>query len=164
MKPYQKTHESYSKFSDLVCRDLLEKFRESIKESLDNQKNMVLNEVMSKALPHWNSCEWSSYGAYPHYTSEDGNISINVLNGQIFRKGGEFRVIPTSVTSTDLFISMFGPDPRILAVEVRPGVFEFQSEKGDNFRVFSTGKNSWDIRYQKQLEGKWLELVPYDFT
>ncbi len=132
---------------------LLSRFRSDVRSSLETPNvDSILNELVQTIRPDMGDCIWNA-SPYPRFTSKDGSIGIDVLEGTLFERGLSLRSLPWRLKNNPLVVSVCEKEEKLLGSEIEQGVWEFSNKNKEEYRLVNE-KNLY-----RKFDGSWAKKV-----
>src|SRR3990167_3713584 len=123
-------------------------------------RDEILNTVLKRLNPSFQPIQWKASPQFPYFTSSDGSIYFNLLQGHLYQKGDQIKPLPRIIREHPDLCAFFYPSQLIFVFEIQPNMFEFSSKNGEKMRVFVDPSDHLTI--QKEMEGRWAQkIVPF---
>lgn len=113
--------------------NLLRQIRGPIAKAMEGDNaNIVINALIKKIDPEASEQQWNIYGDFPMFLAADGFSQIDVLKGDLLRRGQGEITLPDTIRKHDYLKSMFGSEERVLASRASWQIYTFKDKTGND--------------------------------
>lgn len=123
-----------------------------------NRRDFILNQVLQMIYPDEIDRSWQPSHQFPHYTTADGQIQIDIIHAQIKHIGYPVQPLPSSIRSKQEFIDLFGEQSHMEGMALHINRYQF-AFNGRAYRVEIDANGS--LIFQLQAEKEWAQFQKY---
>jgi len=117
----------------------------------------ILNGIYHQFFPEAQALVWKNDSLFPVYSTEDGSVEINIVEGTFKEAGAALAQVPENILAHPGFVEIFGQRNEMVGTQVQGAgqVFITRGPQGRQYRLIMEGKDSLTI--QTEFEGRWYQ-------